>query len=1049
MSVLNIDIKTSGVSQATKDIQRLDKETLILKESNIKLRRQMEMMPKALKNYKAKQQALTKEIKSNSLSISENTLQRSKLNKELTESTKKTKKLKGETDRLTRAEKANKITVSSLVKVVGALGIAYGLLKLKDVAVEIVKVGANFEALQASLNASVGGADKGAKSFEFLTKQADRLGISLIESIKGFKELSASAKGTALEGDKITNIFTSIAEASTVMQLSVEDTNGVFRALSQIMSKGTVQAEELRGQLGERIPGAFQIASRAMNVTTQELGKMLQKGEVISDVFLPKFAEEMKRTFGEFLPDAVNTARASFNRFNNEMALLKKGIADSGLTDFAKQFTDVGTAVLRAVGTQIDGMERGAEASNAYAVSVLNAFDSIINAFGFVGEAVNLLSIPFNLLSLSVKGILFAIVGMLEVVVKGIEGTINQAISGLNALLDVLNPTLQAISDVTGLNLTINRVSNVTFSRGFSDYANDVQIQGATSIDQDIQDLKNAFDGMGDASNLAQQFKESFANEFAKISRPSPSSQVSGATATGGSSQDNTKGEDSSFSLENQAIDVIGAIEEFSGNFGLKELKDLQDAYLDNNIIFQDVEDRMNALIRQQTKTIKATEEQTESVKKEEEVKKELNKEIKKSEEIYTTTTESINGTNHEIDKTSNSFDKLAKSAKKMTVQFTSVLFKSFEDGLRSLQNISDIGKGARGKIFGSSVTKSSFQSSLLKARSLQSQSLSSPLNAKLAGQFSNAISELNNKVSGYLDPKNFTSTSDFKFAQMNTANELEGFGESADIQANLLAEVASLIADTNQALADGIITEAETKALSATSEKILESNKVLLGNNGAVASTIVGIGGAKTLGDIVSISNAIANVTGQTKSEIISVKNATESTEAKTKANANTSRREYVQTGYQKQRIGTDRTVVGTPDNWRSWSDPIYQFAPSFGWVTGAGSDKGYAHGGFTGEGGKYEEAGTVHKGEYVLSQEMLRNVGGVGAVESFINSQNNSGSKVQSAPRGNNNSRVEMLLSSLIAQVSQNSKNSKELTRLFKLVTQGGESMKMELIG
>jgi hypothetical protein len=34
---------------------------------------------------------------------------------------------------------------------------------------------------------------------------------------------------------------------------------------------------------------------------------------------------------------------------------------------------------------------------------------------------------------------------------------------------------------------------------------------------------------------------------------------------------------------------------------------------------------------------------------------------------------------------------------------------------------------------------------------------------------------------------------------------------------------------------------------------------------------------------------------------------------------------------------------------------------------------DKGYADGGPTGPGGKYEIAGSVHKGEYVLSQEML----------------------------------------------------------------------------
>ena len=42
-------------------------------------------------------------------------------------------------------------------------------------------------------------------------------------------------------------------------------------ALAQMASKGTVQAEELRGQLGERLPGAFKIAAAAMGVTQAEL----------------------------------------------------------------------------------------------------------------------------------------------------------------------------------------------------------------------------------------------------------------------------------------------------------------------------------------------------------------------------------------------------------------------------------------------------------------------------------------------------------------------------------------------------------------------------------------------------------------------------------------------------------------------------------------------------------------------------------------------------------------------------------------------------------
>lgn len=51
---------------------------------------------------------------------------------------------------------------------------------------------------------------------------------------------------------------------------------------------------------------------------------------------------------------------------------------------------------------------------------------------------------------------------------------------------------------------------------------------------------------------------------------------------------------------------------------------------------------------------------------------------------------------------------------------------------------------------------------------------------------------------------------------------------------------------------------------------------------------------------------------------------------------------------------------------------------------------DQGFAEGGYTGRGGKYEVAGAVHKGEIVWSQEDIRRWGGVGLVENMRKSAN-----------------------------------------------------------
>ncbi|MFX5513332.1 tape measure protein [Acinetobacter baumannii] len=51
---------------------------------------------------------------------------------------------------------------------------------------------------------------------------------------------------------------------------------------------------------------------------------------------------------------------------------------------------------------------------------------------------------------------------------------------------------------------------------------------------------------------------------------------------------------------------------------------------------------------------------------------------------------------------------------------------------------------------------------------------------------------------------------------------------------------------------------------------------------------------------------------------------------------------------------------------------------------------DQGFAEGGYTGSGGKYEPAGIVHKGEVVWSQEDIKRWGGVGLVENMRKSAN-----------------------------------------------------------
>lgn len=150
------------------------------------------------------------------------------------------------------------------------------------------------------------------------------LGVEFFSAAEGAKNLFAAAKGTTLEADA-ERIFESFSRASASLSLSQEEMQGIFLALGQMMSKGKVQAEELRGQLGERLPGAFQLAAKAMGVTTAELDKMLEQGQVLAEDLLPKMADLLATQY----KDGASEAQSATNKLATEWERFKASLMDT------------------------------------------------------------------------------------------------------------------------------------------------------------------------------------------------------------------------------------------------------------------------------------------------------------------------------------------------------------------------------------------------------------------------------------------------------------------------------------------------------------------------------------------------------------------------------------------------------------------------------------------------------------------------------------------------------------------------------------------------
>lgn len=182
---------------------------------------------------------------------------------------------------------------------------------------------------ETGLSAVAGGAAGAATETAFLRAESERLGLVVQDQVNRFVSLAGATNGTALAGEATREIWLGLVEAGTALNRSNEQQQRAMEAVSQIASKGVVAMEELRGQLAEAIPGATQIAARAMGMTSGALIDLVASGDLLAEDFLPKFAAQLRREFGPTLDAQMITPLGQARR---EMAATATAMFDLNAT---------------------------------------------------------------------------------------------------------------------------------------------------------------------------------------------------------------------------------------------------------------------------------------------------------------------------------------------------------------------------------------------------------------------------------------------------------------------------------------------------------------------------------------------------------------------------------------------------------------------------------------------------------------------------------------------------------------------------------------------
>ncbi|EFB4361604.1 tape measure protein [Escherichia coli] len=371
-----------------------------------------------------------------------------KLNQNLRETLSKFNKTTSKNNHSEKASNGLDVLATSAIKAGTAI---YSFQTALEAYKKVMEVGLKKEASQRAAQFVLG--DEGAKrATEFVKNLADSSGVDQIETLSSFAKFSAGA-GDMDAGQK-ESLFSNVIGTSRLMGLSTDEINGILKAFEQMASKGKIQAEELRGQLGDRMAGAFQLFARSLGMTTEELDKAMKDGKVLSKDVLPKVSAEMGRMIDKAggWEKIINSTQTQLGRlsnsWNNNLALMFDG-SQEGLTDFTRSLTNL----LNSLGGQSKSL---GESLGDLMKSMSNGIDDLTTISYRVQGFFDRVTLAYRELNDTQKAVADGIANGLLSALKGLAGIVAVR-SGIGAVGGIWN-LIRAIS-------TLGNVANTAAGR--------------------------------------------------------------------------------------------------------------------------------------------------------------------------------------------------------------------------------------------------------------------------------------------------------------------------------------------------------------------------------------------------------------------------------------------------------------------------------------------------------------------------------------------------------------------------------------------------------
>jgi len=221
--------------------------------------------------------------------------------------------------------------------------------------------------LRVALQGVTKDSNKYNKSLKIIRSVSDELNVPILEATKQFTQLSASVLGSGGTLKDAEIVFRGVSEAVKATGGDSEDLSSAIRAMSQIFGKGKVSAEELQGQLGERLPGAVVKFANANGMAMTKLQKDLRDGVVGLDKIIT-FAEKLSKDHRKAALEMAASTEESGQRMINAFKDMKFEIGII-FQDLGGEFNDLITGFLRQITRLLRAINRINNESNARVIA--------------------------------------------------------------------------------------------------------------------------------------------------------------------------------------------------------------------------------------------------------------------------------------------------------------------------------------------------------------------------------------------------------------------------------------------------------------------------------------------------------------------------------------------------------------------------------------------------------------------------------------------------------------------------------------------------------